>query len=804
MELRRTSLELSLKPFERLDEEHFATVARRIYRQWLPLIERGEAVQTMLWTADGSEILEYTGDLDAPLEWARYIGGANPRQHVPNDPEGRALHSRWYLYREHPPRWTWRWLARLVQVLRQVGREVCGREARVGTTFDPGPEFALSPFKYERHNEICLSGTMGATSFVCCYGRLHAEARAYAGFPDGIPEGLPFGTFLGRQSQHFLRDLGFDFLWLSNGFGFGQETWGLTGPLFDGETFDGRRANECRELILEFWRLFRAECPDYRLEVRGTNLATGIDLAGDGVPWDELNRGGFGQEAPPNSPWAALDGDFGLELAGYLSRIAELPGDGYPFRYYTHDPWWLNSPWLDRYGREPHDIYLPLSVCRVDQTGGVATPNAVNLLTVDDSYGQTPDQVPREVLPHLASALDHAPDEPGPLVWVYPFADLHAATFRPDPPLGEVMYGDWLLRSAINNGLPLNSVISSRYLPAALAAAPRCLEASVLLAPVPAAGAVWDEPLRAWIAAGGRCLLYGPTRDAAPFWRQALGLELAAPLSGEVEMAWGDGPDDVGGDYPTRLWHRELTSAGGLEEIARTAWATYRQDGTPRAAAVDLAHGAGRIVWVRGTSSNSYGRGVRLARPDDPATCFSGDLLLRFGLARLGLTVGFAKREAAQRNPVVALARRDGALWLSGYSPNSLVTVRLGLPAGAPLPLGAEVWVEPGPTGCTSAFTPPRAWHREVRVCVEQATAGELSCVEQHSGEIGVRRRFLVRGLRDATVRFFPADERPVRFLQDPRYPFMIGNELHARPVSDRRGRFLELGPVSGSLLISW
>ena len=29
----------------------------------------------------------------------------------------------------------------------------------------------------------------------------------------------------------------------------------------------------------------------------------------------------------PNSPWAALNGDFGLELIGWMSHIAELPGD---------------------------------------------------------------------------------------------------------------------------------------------------------------------------------------------------------------------------------------------------------------------------------------------------------------------------------------------------------------------------------------------------------------------------------------------------------------------------------------------
>ena len=82
--------------------------------------------------------------------------------------------------------------------------------------------------------------------------------------------------------------------------------------------------------------------------------------------------GDYGLLPPPNSPWAAITGDFGLELMGHMSRIAGLPKDGenirhpYLFRFYIHDIWWVNSPWYDRYNSQPHDIYLPLSVARLD------------------------------------------------------------------------------------------------------------------------------------------------------------------------------------------------------------------------------------------------------------------------------------------------------------------------------------------------------------------------------------------------------------------------------------------------------
>ena len=106
-------------------------------------------------------------------------------------------------------------LRKIVAALKDAGHKILGEEKNilVGETFDVGPEFAISPFKYERHPEICFGSAMGWKCFVCSYATLHADTVSYAGFPTGIPEGLPFGTFFGRQSQHFLRDLGFDFIW---------------------------------------------------------------------------------------------------------------------------------------------------------------------------------------------------------------------------------------------------------------------------------------------------------------------------------------------------------------------------------------------------------------------------------------------------------------------------------------------------------------------------------------------------------------------------------------------------------------
>ena len=75
--VKRIALELSLKPFDRDDGQSYEACAHRVITAWRPLLEAATEVSFMLWVADGSDILEWRGDLDQPLEWARYIGFCN-------------------------------------------------------------------------------------------------------------------------------------------------------------------------------------------------------------------------------------------------------------------------------------------------------------------------------------------------------------------------------------------------------------------------------------------------------------------------------------------------------------------------------------------------------------------------------------------------------------------------------------------------------------------------------------------------------------------------------------------------------
>ena len=502
--LKSVTLEMSLKPFRETGEEYIRWVCRDVFAQWKPLLKGRDQVSVMLWTADGSEILDYAGRMEEPFEWGYFLGTANLPLAGEGDRPDLSLHTKARHYMEDPPVMTYGILRDIVRILKEEGSSALpGVKIRVGETFDIGPEFALSSFKYTRHTEIISGAGVDRKGFIDSTARLHADDRVYAAYPDGIPEGEPFGLFLGRQADVFLRDMGFDYLWLSNGMGFSSEPWKMTGKIFDGERFYPEKLERVRGDVFEFWKYFRQGCPDYPLETRGTNNSVGIDYATDGVPLYDIYHGGFDILPPPNSPWAALNDNFGLELMGHMTRICDLPGGSFLFRFYIHDPWWVNSPWTERYDSAPHDIYLPMAISRLDEAGKVCTADHLNLLSIDNSYGEMPDLFVNEPLPHLLKAEEHVPDAPGPLVWVYPMHEYTTATR--EEVLAEMYFGDRFVCDSINDGLMLNSVVSTdSFLVHDLSIYKDC----VLISPLPERPEV-GEKLASFASSGGRVIFYG-------------------------------------------------------------------------------------------------------------------------------------------------------------------------------------------------------------------------------------------------------------------------------------------------------
>lgn len=499
---RSVTLEMSLKPFRKTDDRSVREVCADVFSAWRPLLEGRSTISVMLWVGDGSEILDYAGDPDAAFEWAYYLGTANNAPFGAGDHKAVSLHEKKRPYTQNPPRMTYGVLKRIVAILKEEGRKAFpASSVRVGETFDIGPEFAVSDFKYRRHPEITGGSRLDRFGFVDATATLAGDRRRYAAYPEGVPEGTPFGTFLGKQAERFLADLGFDYLWLSNGLGFSAEPWALTGKIYDGERFYPERLEKTRNAVFAFWKLFREAC-SYPVETRGTNNTVGIDYATDGVPLYDIYRAGFGITPPPNSPWAALNDNVGLEMAGHMTRNCELPGDDFKFRFYLHDPWWVNSPWYDRYNSSPYDVYLPMAVTRIDETGQVHSANDFNILSIDNSFGDMPRSCVYEVLPHLLKAEKDASDEPPPFVLVYPFREFTTADGA--ELLSEMYFGDRFLSDALNRGFPLNAAISSQNF---LKAPESVFRKSVLFAPFQPDPAVREKLCR-MAESGFRVLLY--------------------------------------------------------------------------------------------------------------------------------------------------------------------------------------------------------------------------------------------------------------------------------------------------------
>ena len=625
---------------------------------------------------------------------------------------------------------------------------------------------------------------------------MNGDDRKYAGFLSGIPHGTTVGTFIGRQTQHFFRDIGFDFLWLSNGFGFALEPWALTGAIFDGAEFSHHSAEETAQDILRFWHDVRRELPDAPIRTRGTNLATGIDLASDASPIREIFRDVSFVEAPVNSPWAALDGDIGLELAGWMSHIARLPAPGYRYRYYIHDAWWLNSPWLDRYQRQPFDIYLPLAVSRLRPDGSVEVPSDLAFLSIDDSHGCLPPVVPVEVTAHILHAREFMPDAPAPLVWVYPFDAYHELVTGPVKDAALPFFGDWFVRGLISHTVPVNTVADFADALLLLKNGD-ALAGSILLAPVVPDSFGLNQSLLAFAEAGGRVVMYGPLTGAAGL-RDALGITCGEPLDGDFAM-----------DDGLTVRHLPALSAGGWTERGESLVAASRNGESRAACSLKEFPSGGKLGWVRGSlATTEYDPelknkvlGPRLN--ELPAhEFFATEKLARLLLARMGLAVGVRHSEVHSADPMICLHRHRNAFVFSGYQPDAASSLSFRLELGAPVFIGGQNSI----VGNCTIYSGPTAWHHVCRIFVEQEESSQVSCRIIPPIQHGYTLRLLVSGLKNATVRFLPepGTEGKLEILRDPMFPYFVGDFVEPVVTKSPSGTVVTVNEVHDEVLFSW
>ncbi|MGQ9629503.1 MAG: hypothetical protein ACUVXI_04200 [bacterium] len=769
----RVVLEMSLKPFRKMGEENIQRVCREVLRQWYPILKLARECSILLWVADGSEILTWKGDLGEEIEWGRYIGFCNAGFGAYIQEE-RRLERAAKPYADNPPKITYGDLRTIIWSFKAIASEEFGLKLTVGETFDPGPEFAHSNFKYRDHREIIGGGPNSkigpSFSMICAWSRLKGDSAKYAGYPNGIPDGTSFGEFLGRQSRSFMSAMGFDYIWLSNGFGFSHFAWSCLGENFDGERFGLANYEEIAERTISFWRDFKGECPDFSIEVRGSNFAMGMDLASDLVPYLEIYRGGYLRNPPPNSPWGPLNSDFGLEMVGYMSRIALLPGETFPFRYYPNDPWFWQNPWWDLYDREPFDIYCPMSVGRINDEGEVENPQVIEFLTIDTERGELDERCPLEVIPHIRRAIEDYPDEPGLLTWLYPFEEYHRIAKEHPERIDLVFFGDWFVRGAVNNGLPLNTVISTGDFSKALKANPDALGETILFTPTTILEGTYEEDLIEHVQGGGRAIFYGPLDFAPESLRDLLNIRVGAGLSGDFSLRVMTAKDEFVA-WPGRkiLKHDPLVSGGPISEVLKDesdrfteVCAVVRQNGEERIYALTRrlpSWHRGMVGWVRGGNPFSTERNPQseLRLPNQyPEGFLDPTILARYLLSRFGYSF-LQRRNDPQTRPIMTfVSRLRNGFVFTGYKPDTTAVWRVGFPQGAPLLVGKEAEVEGG----FATYFLDRSFHEECRAFVRQESAGVISCAEKPPFPTGKERTIQISGLADADLTIYPPLDR--------------------------------------------
>jgi hypothetical protein len=764
MQLKNLTLELSSKPFFDETEETMYSVCRHMFTQWKNLTDAVDVVSVMLWIADGSEIFEFSGDLEQKFEWAYWCGCANAVPFRPNMTElqKRDTHHFPVKYREDAAPRSYAWLKRLIEVIRETGGEITNKPIRIGATYDNGPEFAVSRFKFQKHREIAQGHTLYPNSVVTCTAQLHADSDRYAAFPDGIPEGTSVGTFLGSQFREFAKAMDYDYLWLSNGMGFGTETWGITGMLFDKQKFYPEKAGEAAEKMLTFWNDFFAAYPGCIVETRGSNFSVGIEIATDGCPFQEL----YGKHlitAPVNSPWAALNFNSGLEITAWMSHIAELPNERIPFRFYIHDPWFCNSPWLDRYGREAWDIFQPLSVGRMDEKGKVSIANSVALLTVDNTWGELPDQIPSEVIPLLKEAFADGPDSAAPLVWVYPF-DEYSDIVRGNEPHPELVFiEEMFLGECVQNGLPLNTVISTGNFRKLIVSGKDSLAESILIVPVSAASEANMDALETFLKRGGKVIFYGSLQQASERLCKMLSLRTAAPVFGEAMLKNQMQEDEYKHGSLTQTVHiLPQYSGGGVVEVPEMeaedfvcAWIT--QDNERRAGAMcRTLPTSGQVGFVRAVlpcaEKISSGHGFDYA---PVGKIYPAPALMRHLLADFGWKIRCVAVTSDTVMPRTTISRSNNAFFFNVFAPDTTAEMRINTPYGAPILSEMETYID---ENGDAVWHPGKCWHKECRCFVKQSTPSVIKAKithQEYPAYVDELFRRSYSGFVDAEVCFF-------------------------------------------------
>ena len=169
---------------------------------------------------------------------------------------------------------------------------------------------------------------------------------------------------------------------------------------------------------------------------------------------------------------------------------------------------------------------------------------------------------------------------------------------------------------------------------------------------------------------------------------------------------------------------------------------------------------------------------------------------------RYGWVFRTERRFADTTSPVYMLCRSDNAFMFSSYSVDTSVTTYLRAPLGVPCFIGADI---PLVDGC-GEYHLPKSTHYECRVFVDQQNDGRISVREITPGSYQLRRRIEVRGLKNATVRFFSEEyckEQGIAVLNTVAPFRVLSDPFEGEVITDENGTYYEVRNVTGTMIFS-
>jgi hypothetical protein len=212
----------------------------------------------------------------------------------------------------------------------------------------------------------------------------------------------------------------------------------------------------------------------------------------------------------------------------------------------------------------------------------------------------------------------------------------------------------------------------------------------------------------------------------------------------------------------------------------------------------------GCIAWVRGSlTTKEYDpnnprpiRGPRLAAMDPATFAFSEDIARKL-IGRMGLRIECTNHAEP---PVFTIHRSANAFVFSLMQSNGRSPIEIGLPYGAPVFPACANTVSSN----TLYYNGPMSSHHVTRVFIEQHAESEIVCRIVAAIQHGYGERWLLSGLVNADVRFFPVPgtENTMEILRQPIFPYFHGNFL--TPDWERERGCCVVRGVTGELLFSW